>query len=83
MDRFVRSQILVAKKPETAEELAASENFSAMVLQAVQDEDYGLGFGIQSCIQSGANREFVFGRNEPAVQNYHRWVAKFMNQEAG
>ena len=75
--------ILVAKKPETADEVAASENFSAMVLQAVQDEDYGLGFSIQSCIQSGANREFVFGRNEPAVQNYHRWVAKFMNQEAG
>ena len=53
-----------------------------MVLQAVQDEDYGIGFGIQSGIRSGANREFVFGRNEPAVQNYHRWVAKFMSQEA-
>jgi phenylpropionate dioxygenase-like ring-hydroxylating dioxygenase large terminal subunit len=74
--------ILVAKKPETAEEIAASENFSAMVLQAVQDEDYGIGFGIQRCLDSGANQEFVFGRNEPAVQNYHRWVARFMRQEA-
>ena len=74
--------ILVAKEPKTPEEVAASENFSAMVLQAVQEEDYGIGFGIQSSLKSGANEEFVFGRNEPAVQNYHRWVARFMNQEA-
>lgn len=80
---LTQQTILVAKKPETEDEIAASKNFSAMVLQAVQDEDYVLGFSIQSCIESGANRAFVFGRNEPAVQNYHRWVAKFMNQEAG
>ncbi|MBH80308.1 MAG: (2Fe-2S)-binding protein [Gammaproteobacteria bacterium] len=77
-----RQSILVAKRPETPAEIAASENFSAMVLQAVQDEDYGIGLGIQACLDSGANRDFVFGRNEPALQNYHKWVARFMNQQA-
>jgi hypothetical protein len=53
-----------------------------MVLQAVKDEDYRIGFGIQQSINSGANQSFVYGRNEPAVQNYHTWVNRFMTQDA-
>jgi phenylpropionate dioxygenase-like ring-hydroxylating dioxygenase large terminal subunit len=74
--------ILSATCPETKEQLSATENFSDMVLQAVQDEDYRIGFGIQGALQSGANESFVFGRNEPAVQNYHAWVERFMEQRA-
>ena len=70
--------ILSARAPETESEQQATENFSAMVLQAVRDEDYRIGFGIQESILTGANQNFVFGRNEPAVQNYHRSVARFM-----
>ena len=70
--------ILSARPPETESDQQATENFSAMVLQAVQDEDYRIGFGIQESILTGANEAFVFGRNEPAVQNYHRSVARFM-----
>ena len=77
-----RQTVLVAKEPASDAEIAVSRNFSAMVLQAVRDEDYRIGFDIQSAMHSGANREFIFGRNEPAVQNYHRWVARFMGQEA-
>ena len=73
-----RQTILVAKKPETESEMAASKNFSALTLKAVQEEDYGIGFGIQGCMDSEANDHFIFGRNEPAVQNYHRWIARFM-----
>ena len=70
--------ILSARPPETESDQQATENFSAMVLQAVQDEDYRIGFGIKESILTGANQAFVFGRNEPAVQNYHRSVARFM-----
>ena len=70
--------ILSARPQETESDQQATENFSAMVLQAVQDEDYRIGFGIQESILTGANQAFVFGRNEPAVQNYHRSVARFM-----
>ena len=74
--------ILAASPPETKEQFEATENFSAMVLQAVKDEDYSIGFGIQASINSGANQSFVYGRNEPAVQNYHAWVDRFMTQDA-
>jgi len=74
-----RQTVLVARQPETPEQKQASETFSAMVLQAVRDEDYAIGFSIQRGLDSGANDEFLFGRNEPAVQNYHRWIARFMN----
>ena len=74
--------ILAASPPETKEQFEATENFSAMVLQAVKDEDYRIGFGIQASINSGANQSFVYGRNEPAVQNYHAWVDRFMTQDA-
>ena len=74
--------ILAAGPPETREQIEATENFSAMVLQAVKDEDYRIGFGIQQSINSGANQSFVYGRNEPAVQNYHAWVDRFMTQDA-
>ena len=73
---ITRQTVLCATLPETDEEREAADTFSAMTLQAVQDEDYQIGFGIQAAIRSGANTEFLFGRNEPAVQHYHRWVAK-------
>ena len=76
-----RQTVLVHKAPSTEQERAASESFSAMVLQAVRDEDYPVGYSIQEGIASGANTSFLFGRNEPAVQNYHRTIAKFMGND--
>jgi phenylpropionate dioxygenase-like ring-hydroxylating dioxygenase large terminal subunit len=73
---LTRQTVLCAKLPVTDAERAATEAFSAMTLQAVRDEDYAIGFEIQAALGSGANTEFLFGRNEPAVQHYHRWVAR-------
>lgn len=75
--------ILAAKAPANDAERETTENFSAMVLQAVKDEDYRIGFGIQQAINTGANQTFTFGRNEPAVQNYHKWVDHFAPPDAG
>lgn len=80
---ITRQSVLSAKVPETEAELAATRTFSAMTLQAVRDEDYAIGFGIQRALLSGANDHFLIGRNEPAVQNYHRWVARFARSSAG
>ncbi len=79
---LTRQTVLVAQPPLTDEARAASQLFSDMVLQAVRDEDYVVGATIQEGLQSGANREFLFGRNEPAVQNYHRTVARLMAGDA-
>ncbi len=77
---LTRQTVLVHQAPTTPEARAASENFSAMVLQAVRDEDYAVGRTIQAGLHAGANKEFLFGRNEPAVQNYHRTVARLMDE---
>ena len=69
--------VLCSRQPESPDEIEAAERFSAMVLQAVRDEDYWVGFQIQDALASGANSAFVFGRNEPTLQHYHRAVGSF------
>ncbi|MBK8958317.1 MAG: aromatic ring-hydroxylating dioxygenase subunit alpha [Proteobacteria bacterium] len=75
---LTRQTVLVATPPVSEEQRAASELFSSMVLQAVRDEDYAVGRTIQDGLKSGANLDFLFGRNEPAVQNYHNTIARLM-----
>lgn len=77
-DRTItRQTVLAAREPKTDEEKRATANFSDMVLQAVRDEDYNIGFKIQDGLKAGGNKEFIFGRNEPALQHYHKWVAHY------
>jgi len=73
-----RQTLLCAKKPQCDAEKLSAQEFSAMTLQAVQDEDYLVGNSIQAGLQSGANTHFLIGRNEPGLQHYHQWVARFM-----
>lgn len=72
-----RQTILSARKPDTPESLDAVRTFSAMTLQAVDQEDYAIGRTIQTGLRTEANQEFIFGRNEPAVQHYHRMIAQY------
>ena len=44
------------------------------------DEDYPMNFKIQDSINSKANKEFIFGRNEPIQQHYHKWVDKLSSK---
>ena len=74
---LTRQSIMCARKPETNEEIDKTEGFSQLVLKAVREEDYAMGFQIQKTLGSKANEAFVFGRNEPALQHYHDHVAKF------
>lgn len=73
--------ILSAKKPETDEEREACEAFSQLANYAVQEEDYPIGFGIQEGLDSGANENFVIGRNEPGIQHYHNTVERVMREK--
>lgn len=70
-----RQLILSAEAPATDEEKATIESFSQMTLQAVRDEDYALVATVQGALQAGANESFLIGKNEPAVQHYHRTIA--------
>ena len=72
---ITRQLILSAEAPATDEEAATIESFSQMTLQAVRDEDYALVATVQGAMHAGANDSFLIGRNEPAVQHYHRSIA--------
>ncbi|MFZ8985255.1 MAG: SRPBCC family protein [Steroidobacteraceae bacterium] len=76
-DRTVTLQsILCPSPPQEDTELEAVRQFSAMTLQAVRDEDYAIVGRVQAALHSGANQTFLIGRNEPAIQHYHRWVSE-------
>ena len=70
-----RQLILSAEAPTNEEQTAAIESFSQMTLQAVRDEDYALVATVQGALHAGANDSFLIGKNEPAVQHYHRTIA--------
>ena len=78
---ITRQTILAAREPKSKDEKEASENFNQMVLQAVKDEDYKMGLQIQSTISKMSSYNFVYGKNEPAVQNYHNWIKRFMGKD--
>ncbi len=75
---LTRQTVLAARKPVTEEEQEATRNFSDLVLRAVRDEDYAIGFTVQESLRSGGNQAFTFGRNEPGVQHFHNAVAQCM-----
>ena len=79
---ITRQSILAAREPVTEEQKQATESFAQIVLSAVRDEDYAIGAGVQAGLNSGGNASFTFGRNEPAVQHFHKTVAKFMEDKA-
>lgn len=69
--------VLCRHDPSIDEERQMAEQFSALVLQAVRDEDYWVGFQIQNALKSGATSEVLFGRNEPSLQHYHHAVERY------
>ena len=74
-----RQSILTEKPPETEEERAEAKAFSEVALNAVRDEDYSMGLEIESALSSGSYicKEFVYGKNEPGLQYFHKMVEKY------
>ena len=79
---ITRQSVLAARKPETEQEHKATEDFSSIVLTAVRDEDYVIGAGVQAGLKSGANAALTIGRNEPAVQHFHKSLAALMEPDS-
>ena len=78
-----RQSVLSARVPVTDEEKAATAGFADVVLRAVRDEDYVIGFSIQEALRAGGNKAFTFGRNEPGVQHFHKTVDTIMRTPVG
>ncbi|MFK8023789.1 MAG: aromatic ring-hydroxylating dioxygenase subunit alpha [Ilumatobacter sp.] len=73
-DRSMTIQTHVIAKTATEDERATTMKRADFLEWVVNEEDYKTGLGIQAALGSGANRDFVFGRNEPGNQTFHRWV---------
>jgi phenylpropionate dioxygenase-like ring-hydroxylating dioxygenase large terminal subunit len=61
--------------PEPAETEAAIQHWDKnleLLLRTVEEEDFPVGEGVQQSFRSGAQPHIVFGRNEPALQHFHR-----------
>jgi nitrite reductase/ring-hydroxylating ferredoxin subunit len=78
-----RQTVLTMQPPRIPAEIEAAESFSDIALRAVRDEDYSIARNIQNSLRSGANTHFLLGRNEPAVQHYHRMVERYAHDAAG
>jgi phenylpropionate dioxygenase-like ring-hydroxylating dioxygenase large terminal subunit len=73
-DRSRTIQTHLIARSASEEERAETIKRADFLEWVVNEEDYKTGLGIQSALASGANTEFVFGRNEPGNQTFHRWV---------
>jgi nitrite reductase/ring-hydroxylating ferredoxin subunit len=66
-------QILALRhEPRDDDERKAAEHTRDWFHDVVMDEDYLTGYGVQRGLESFEGEDFVFGRNEPGVQHFHR-----------
>jgi hypothetical protein len=80
-DRSRTVQTIITRDPlETDEQREKAETFTDFLFAVVRDEDYATGFAITKGLTSGANEDFVFGRNEPSLHHFHRWVDRLVEQ---
>lgn len=71
--------IVLREEPRDDEAVKAAEHTRDWFHDVVLDEDYATGYGVQRGLEALAGTDFVFGRNEPGVQHFHR-VLKEMVQ---
>lgn len=82
-DRCITNQIHVNPRDpsqDPPEQLQAMQERIALYAKIVSEEDYSTSFSIQAGLQSGANTELLFGRNEGGAQNFHRSVAHYVQE---
>ena len=63
--------------PEPAESEKAKTHWAKnmdLLIRTVQGEDFPVGEDIQRGLRAGAQDAMTFGRNEPALQHYHRQI---------
>jgi hypothetical protein len=78
--RTIQTHVIIAGA--TAEQREQTIQRADFLEWVVNEEDYKTGLGIQAALASGANTEFLFGRNEPGNQRFHEWVDKLLAEPA-
>src|SRR3954447_2178394 len=83
-DRSRTVQTFISRHPVvTDDDREQARKAADFLFTVVRDEDYSTGFGITRALTSGSAQEFVFGRNEPSLHHFHRWVDRLVGGGAG
>jgi phenylpropionate dioxygenase-like ring-hydroxylating dioxygenase large terminal subunit len=72
----------VPKAPTTDEERRHWQANLDLVIKVVQTEDFPAGRSMQLGFSSGAQKQVVYGRNEPAMIHYHRSLRRALGLPA-
>ena len=75
------ASIYAPEKPQTEQALGHWNRAFELLLNVIGTEDYIMSEQTQRSFQSGAQREIVFGRNEPALIHFHRSIEQFLTGE--
>lgn len=75
-----RQTIMVRRLPETEAERRDADEFAEVTVSAIRDEDYPINQGVAQSLLSGRATSVLFGRNEPALQHYHRTLERLVGQ---
>jgi phenylpropionate dioxygenase-like ring-hydroxylating dioxygenase large terminal subunit len=67
------------KPPANSEDRAWMDAAVSLFINAVQNEDNWVCAKIQRGLASGANKDFVFGRNELGLHRLHDWIDYYVN----
>ena len=80
VDKVQLRMTLLIPEPATTESATGhwNRNFE-LLMQAVGDEDFPVGEGVQESFHSGAQDAITFGRNEPALQHFHSVIRKSLD----
>lgn len=71
--------VMFSRPPQSEDERKDYDAMVELMAVAVRDEDYLTGYHIQNGLGSGANKDFIFGRNEVGPQRWHRAVNHYVD----
>lgn len=78
-DTSLTQQLIVMRNaPVDDEEIKAADHTRDWFHDVVLDEDYATGYAVQRGLKALSGTDFIFGRNEPGVQQYHRSIKEML-----
>jgi phenylpropionate dioxygenase-like ring-hydroxylating dioxygenase large terminal subunit len=75
---MTEQHVLLRQPPVDDEELKVADHARDWFYEVTLEEDYATGEGVQKGLDAFAEEHFVFGRNEPGVQHFHRTVTAML-----
>src|SRR3954452_15929140 len=78
-DTSLTQQLIVMRNaPVDDEEIKVADHTRDWFHDVVLDEDYATGYAVQRGLKALSGTDFIFGRNEPGVQQYHRSIKEML-----